>query len=153
MPSPWRRRPPLADLNALAHGTLSAALGIELLAIADDALIGRMPVDARTRQPYGLLHGGASVALAETLGSIAAVLTLDDPERSLVVGVEINANHLRAVRSGWVHGAARPLKLGRRFQVWQIDINADDQRLVCASRFTAAIVPRDGLGIASATQP
>ncbi len=99
-----------------------------------------MPVDARTHQPYGLLHGGASAALAETLGSTGGMLVLD-PAQSVVVGLEINANHLRAVKSGVVTGTARPLHLGRSTQVWEIRIEDEQQRLVCISRLTLAVVP------------
>ncbi len=137
----FRRRVSVEQLNASAAGTLSAALGIEVLEIGEDFVRGRMPVDARTRQPYGLLHGGASVALAETLGSIAGNLSLE-PDAGVVVGLEINANHLRAVREGWVEGIARPLHLGRSTQVWEIRLSDKDGRLSCVSRLTLAVVPR-----------
>jgi len=99
-----------------------------------------MPVDARTLQPYGLLHGGASVLLAETLGSTAGMLCVEDGE--LCVGIEINANHLGAVRAGTVTGTARPLQVGRRVQVWEIRIEDDAGRLACISRLTLAVIPR-----------
>jgi len=104
-------------------------------------LRGTLPVDARTKQPFGLLHGGASVLLAETLGSLAANLCLD-PAESLAVGLDINANHLRAVTSGTVTGTARPLHLGRTTQVWEIRIEDERGKLVCISRLTLAVVPR-----------
>ena len=113
-------------------------LGIVFTEIGPDYLRGTMPVDARTRQPYGLLHGGASVLLAETLGSSAASLCA--PEGRLCVGVEINANHLRAVREGIVTGTARPLHIGGRIQVWEIRIEDDQDRLVCICRLTLAVV-------------
>lgn len=144
----WPRDYSLARLNELGCGNLTEHLGIEFTAIDADSLTARMPVDQRTRQPAGLLHGGASVALAETLGSFAGSLVLTDPART-VVGLEINANHLRGVRSGWVTGTARPLHLGRATQVWEIRIVDDEQRLVCVSRLTVAVVPRpvrDGRG-------
>lgn len=139
---PWKRRPSLDRLNALTPGTLGEALGIRLTALDDDALRGTMPVDARTRQPFGLLHGGASVALAETLGSLAAWLCLDDPDREMAVGLEINANHVRALREGVVTGSARPEHLGRSTQVWSIRIEDEAGRLVCVSRLTMAVVAR-----------
>ena len=126
-----------------ARPTLADALGIEITAVADDYLEGRMPVDGRTHQPMGLLHGGASVALAETLGSIAAALRLPDPTTQTCVGLEINANHLKGVRDGWVRGRATPLHLGRRTQVWEIRITHEESgALVCVSRLTMAVIDR-----------
>ena len=126
-----------------ARPTLADALGIEITAVADDYLEGRMPVDGRTHQPMGLLHGGASVALAETLGSIAATLHLSDPTTQTCVGLEINANHLKGVRDGWVRGRATPLHIGRRTQVWEIRITHEESgALVCVSRLTMAVIDR-----------
>ena len=116
------------------------ALGIRITGIGEDWLRGTMPVDARTHQPYGLLHGGASVALAETLGSTAAMLTLD-PALCRAVGLEINANHVRGVREGIVTGTAKALHLGRSTQVWEIRIEDEREKLVCVSRITMAVVP------------
>jgi len=141
-PSIWTRKLPLSELNAFHEGTLVAHLGIEFTERGADYLVGRMPVDERTRQPYGLLHGGASVALAETLGSFAAAMTVDT-ERVQVVGQEINANHLRAVREGYVTGTARPIHLGSRSQVWSIDIRDGAGRLACVSRLTLALLDRE----------
>ncbi len=135
--SPFCRRPDLATLNASAAGTLAAALGIEISELGDDYLRGRMPVDQRTRQPFGLLHGGASVALAETLGSTAANLCLASGR---AVGLEINANHLRAATDGFVTGTARPLHIGRTTQVWEIRIEDEAGRATCVSRLTLAVV-------------
>lgn len=137
----WPRPYTLAELNQIVGDNLIGRLGIELCAIGDDFLAARMPVDARTCQPFGILHGGASVALAETVGSYAAYLTLDDPAR-MVVGLEINANHLRPVSCGWVTGTARPLHVGRATQVWEIRITDDGGQLVCVSRHTVAVVDR-----------
>lgn len=137
MPSPFRHRPDLARLNAGGAGTLVEALGIVITELGEDHLTGTMPVDGRTRQPFGLLHGGASVALAETLGSMAANLCL---ERGRAVGLEINANHLRAVTSGLVTGTARPIHLGRTTQVWDIRIADEAGRPTCISRLTMAVV-------------
>ena len=128
----------LAALNALSAGTAMEPLGIEFTGLGPDFLCATMPVDPRTRQPYGLLHGGASVLLAETLGSTAAMLCAAEGARC--VGIEINANHLRAVREGVVTGTARPLHVGRQTQVWDIRIEDDAQRLVCVSRLTVAVL-------------
>jgi 1,4-dihydroxy-2-naphthoyl-CoA hydrolase len=122
------------------------ALGIRITAVGDDWLQGTMPVDRRTHQPYGLLHGGASVALAETLGSTAAMLTLD-PEKELAVGLDINANHIRGVRSGTVTGTAKALHIGRTTQVWEIRIENEEGALVCISRITMAVIPARGMGV------
>ena len=140
-PSPLFRRPTtLAELNALSGGTAIEQLGIVFTGIGPDFVRGTMPVDARTHQPYGLLHGGASVLLAETLGSTAGNLCLDAD--ALCVGIEINANHLAAVREGTVIGTARALHVGRSTQVWEIRIEDEGGRLVCISRLTLAVVPR-----------
>ncbi|MGQ0800375.1 MAG: hotdog fold thioesterase [Pseudomarimonas sp.] len=125
----------------MSAGSALTALGIEFTELGEDYLRARMPVDARTKQPFGLLHGGASVVLAESLGSMAGNLCLD-PERAHAVGLEINANHLRAVTSGWVTGTARPIHIGRSTQVWDIRIEADDGRLCCISRLTLAVTAK-----------
>ena len=130
----------LADLNAMSKNTAMEPLGIEFTELGPDYLRGTMPVDARTHQPYGLLHGGASVLLAETLGSSAGGLCA--PEGKGVVGIEINANHLRGVRDGRVTGTARPLHVGGSTQVWEIRIEDEAGRLVCISRLTLAVVTR-----------
>jgi 1,4-dihydroxy-2-naphthoyl-CoA hydrolase len=122
--------------------TLLATLGIEMIEAGDDWLKGRMPVDGRTHQPFGLLHGGASVALAETLASWAGSCAVDADK--VCVGQEINANHIRPVREGWVYGVAKPESLGRTSQVWSIRITTDDGKLVCISRMTLAVVPATG---------
>lgn len=135
----WFQDYSLKDVSRIGKSTLSEHLGIEMLSIDQDSIVGRMPVDHRTRQPAGLLHGGASVALAETLGSVAAYCTLD-LSRQTAVGIEINANHLRSVKSGWVIGTVRPVKLGRSIQVWEIKIHNEQEELVCVSRLTASIL-------------
>ena len=127
-------------LNARAQGSLVEHVGIVVTAAGDDWLRGTMPVDARTRQPYGLLHGGASVVLAETLGSVAGGLCVD-PATQAVVGLEINANHLRAAREGVVTGTARAIHVGRSTQVWEIRIENEAGKLVCISRLTLAVIP------------
>ncbi|HUX39097.1 MAG TPA: hotdog fold thioesterase [Rectinemataceae bacterium] len=131
----------LGALNAMSKGTLGESLGIEITEIGDDYLKARMPVDERTRQPFGLLHGGASVALAETLGSFAGTL-LVDREKEACVGLEINANHIRSAREGFVTGTVRPLHIGGSTQVWDIRIEDERGKLVCASRITLAVIKR-----------
>jgi 1,4-dihydroxy-2-naphthoyl-CoA hydrolase len=126
-------------LHDPAKRTLVSHLGIEVTHLDRDGMKASMPVDERTIQPYGLLHGGASVALAETLASCAAALHID-PDTQNVVGLEINANHLRSVTGGKVHGEAKPLHLGRSTQVWSIEIKDDGGKLVCVSRCTMAVV-------------
>ena len=133
-------QPTLEALNARDKGSMGDFLGIELVARGEDTLTARMPVNARTIQPHGRLHGGASVALAETVGSISANLTLDSAV-SAGVGLEINANHLRPVKEGYVYGTAKAEALGRTTQVWTIRITDEADRLVCLSRFTVAVIP------------
>ncbi|MFL6550552.1 MAG: hotdog fold thioesterase [Povalibacter sp.] len=130
------------QLSDLKYGSsLPSHVGIEFTEVGADFLRARMPVDDRTRQPYGLLHGGASVVLAETIGSFAAGLVID-PSRFTCVGQEINANHIRAVREGYVIGTARPIHLGRRSHVWEIRITDERDKLVCISRLTVAVLDR-----------
>jgi 1,4-dihydroxy-2-naphthoyl-CoA hydrolase len=135
----WRNATNLEQLQGGTKNTLIEVLGIRFTEIGADYLRASMPVDARTHQPTGVLHGGASVALAETLGSTAANLCVD-PQRELCLGQEINANHLRPVASGLVTATARPLHRGSRSQVWQIEIRDERERLVCVSRLTMAVV-------------
>jgi len=131
----------LEKLNNLCKNTLAEALGIEITEAGKEMLCGKMPVDHRTHQPMGILHGGASVALAETLGSIGAALQVDTSKQNCV-GLEINANHLKAVRNGYVHGRATALHIGRKTQVWEIKINNDAGELVCISRLTIAVLDK-----------
>lgn len=137
----WRRRPTVEALNAMTSDTLMEAIEIRFTEVGDDYLVATMPVDARTHQPFGLLHGGATAALAETLGSAAANCCLDT-DAEYAVGLEINANHLRAVRHGKVTGTARPVHLGRRTQVWDTRVEDEAGKLVCVSRLTLAVMPR-----------
>jgi len=127
----------LAEVNSWGAGTMGENLGIEITEIGADFLRGRMPVDHRTKQPYGLLHGGASIALAETLGSIAAQLAAGPNFQAL--GIEINGNHVKSARSGFVTGTARPLHIGGKTQVWDIRIENESAELVCVSRLTVAL--------------
>ena len=140
----WRSLRTVEELNGNREGTLIANLGILFTEIGADFVRGTMPVDTRTVQPYGLLHGGASVALAETLGSMGAAMCVDAAEYQ-VVGQEINANHVRAARSGLVTGTARAVHLGGRTHVWTIDIVNEAQKLVCISRITMAVIKRGAL--------
>ncbi|MDP9767869.1 1,4-dihydroxy-2-naphthoyl-CoA hydrolase [Kosakonia sp. 1610] len=134
----WKRAVTLEALNAMGDGNMVGLLDIHFERISDDTLEASMPVDARTHQPFGLLHGGASVVLAETLGSVAGYLCTEGEQK--VVGVEVNANHLRPVRSGRVRGVCSALHTGSRHQVWQIDIFDEQARLCCSSRLTTAVV-------------
>lgn len=136
----WKRTGlDIAEINRREEKSLAQHLGITVIEIGADFVTSSMPVDERTLQPYGRLHGGASVALAETVGSLAANLTLD-PEREIAVGLEINANHVRPVKGGTVFGTARPEALGRTTQIWSIRIVDDQDRLVCISRLTMAVI-------------
>lgn len=131
------------DLNALdfVHtDSIGKHLGIEFTEAGDGYLIARMPVDKRTHQPFGILHGGASVVLAETLGSVASWMLLDDPNTQRAVGLEINANHIRSVREGWVYGRCTPIHVGRTTHVWDIRIVDEQGKLVCVSRLTIAVI-------------
>lgn len=137
----WFAEPTLDGITDMGSDTLVDHLGIEYTEIGDDFIVAKMPVDQRTRQPFGLLHGGASVALAETLGSIAANLCVD-PATKICVGLEINANHVRSVREGYVWGTVKPLHIGGRTQIWQTEIRDTQERLVCVSRLTVAVLDR-----------
>jgi 1,4-dihydroxy-2-naphthoyl-CoA hydrolase len=134
----WNTQTTLEQLHSVRQNTMAEHLDIRVTAIGDDFIQATMPVDRRTHQPYGLLHGGASVALAETIGSIGAHLAA--PAGSQVVGLEINANHLRGVREGRVTGTAKPLHIGRTTQVWDIRIVDADGQPVCVARLTMAVL-------------
>jgi len=136
----WKQTTDLERINAWNRGCMVEHLGMQVTEVGADFLRGTMPVDARTRQPFGLLHGGASVALAESLGSLAGNLCIGAQE--MAVGLDINANHVRALSEGSVIGTARPLHLGRTTQVWEIRIEDERARLVCIARLTLAVVPR-----------
>ena len=134
----WLQQPELTALNALSKNTIVELLDIRFEAFDDDSLTASMVVDPRTHQPYGLLHGGVSVVLAETLGSCGAGFSV--PEGYNAVGLDINANHLKGVKTGWVTGIARPVHRGRTTHVWQIDMHNDAGELTCVSRITMAIL-------------
>jgi 1,4-dihydroxy-2-naphthoyl-CoA hydrolase len=133
----WKTQTTLDQLKEMSKNTLIEHLGIEYLEIGDDYLKAKMPVDSRTKQPTGLLHGGASVALAETLGSMAAALCVNR-EKKTIVGLEINANHIRPVNDGWVTGVTKPIHVGNTTQIWEINIYNEEDKLVCVSRLTVA---------------
>ena len=134
----WKKNTGLERLNETSRNTLTAHLGILYTEIGDDFITGTMPVDSRTVQPYGLLHGGASLVLAETLGSVAGNLSVE--EHKICVGLEVNANHVRAVKSGIVTGTAKALHLGATTQIWSIEIKNARDKLVCISRLTLAVI-------------
>lgn len=134
----WRREVNLEALNKMGAGNMVKHVGIVFTRIGDNDLEATMPVDNRTRQPFGLLHGGASVVLAETLGSVAGYLCTEGEQK--IVGLEVNANHLRSAREGIVRGVCTAVHVGRRHQVWQIEISDEQGRLCCTSRLTTAVV-------------
>jgi 1,4-dihydroxy-2-naphthoyl-CoA hydrolase len=142
----WRSLLTLEELNAARAGTILEHIGVAFTEIGDGFVRGIMPVDGRTRQPFGLLHGGASVVLAETLGSTGANMCID-AEHYQCVGQEINANHVRPARSGNVTGTARPVHLGGRSHVWSIEITNEAGKMVCISRLTMAVIRRGALGL------
>lgn len=135
----WKNETTVEVMNSFSNNTMVSHLGIEFLEIGDDFLKARMPVDNRTHQPLGLLHGGASVVLAETLGSSAGSMCVTYPDE-YVVGLEINANHIKSARSGWVTGITKPVHLGKKTQVWEIKIYNESEELVCISRITLAVI-------------
>jgi len=130
----------LDALQSFSNNTISQHLGIEFTEIGIDYIAAKMPVDHRTHQPFGILHGGASVVLAETLGSIASFLCLKDSKKQHAVGLEINANHIRSVKEGFVYGKVTPIHIGRLTHIWEIKITNEEDKLVCISRLTVAIV-------------
>lgn len=138
----WKQDLTLDEIRRIHVDTAPEHMGMEFLEVGDDFVRGRLPVDRRTKQPFGRLHGGASVLLAETLGSLASAYTVDKGHST--VGLDINANHVRGATQGWVTGVARPVHLGRSTQVWQIDISDDEGRLVCVSRLTMAVLSPRG---------
>ena len=129
-------------INDGSKGTMVSTLGIEITDLGDEYISGKMPVDERTKQPFGLLHGGASAAFAETLGSIGAGSQVDLEQYS-VVGIELNSSHLKAVKSGWVYGKAIPIRVGRTIQVWDINITNEKDEAVCKSRLTLAVIKKN----------
>lgn len=137
----WKQDITLEKLNAMGATNLGGHLGMEFVEIGPDYLTARMPVDHRTKQPFGLLHGGASAALAETIGSVASFLCID-PNTEMAVGVEINCNHLRSATNDFVYGKVTPVRIGRILHVWNIEIRDKREKLVCVSRLTIAVINR-----------
>ena len=131
----------IQQVNDSIQNTMTSTIGIEITDIGNNFICGKMPVDEKTIQPFGLLHGGASAALAESLGSIAGGIQVY-PNDETVVGIEINANHLKSVRDGWVYGKATPICIGKKIQVWNIEISNDSGDLICVSRLTLAVIPK-----------
>jgi len=143
----WKQsRIGLEELNAQSKNTMAAVLDISFTAVGDDYLQATMPVNSQTHQPYGLLHGGASAALAETLGSVASWLCID-PEKQICVGIEINCNHVRGKKDGIVTGTAKPLHIGATTHVWDIKITDEREKLVCVSRLTVAVLKKEGRAV------
>ena len=138
----WKHDFQLEALNATGQNTMVEHIGIEFTEYGDDYLTARMPVDERTVQPFRILHGGASAALAETVGSVASTLCLDDHGTATAVGIELNISHLRSATQGFVYATVRPIRLGRRLHVWNIDIRDEAERLISVSRLTMAVVER-----------
>ena len=136
----WKQDFTIEQLNRMNQNTMGSAIGLEFTDFGEDYLEASIPVDHRTTQPMGLLHGGASVALAETLGSTAGILVADNPDEQAVVGIEINANHLRAVKEGMVTGRAEPIRIGRTLQIWRITIRDYKDRQICESRLTTMVI-------------
>ena len=131
----------LEKMSNLNQNTMATAIGLELTDIGNDYVCGKIPVDRRTIQPFGFLHGGASVTLAETLGSLAGQMQVDS-EREIVLGIEINANHIKSVKGGWVYGKASPIKIEKKIQVWEIQITDAEKNMVCISRLTLAVLKK-----------
>ena len=136
----WKYKLDLDILNSFSSGTMVEHLDIEFVDFGDDYITARMPVDKRTIQPFGLLHGGASAALAETVGSVASSMCIEDITTSAPVGIEINASHLSSARDGYVYGTARPVRIGSTIHVWNIEIKNDQDKMICVSRLTVALV-------------
>ncbi len=139
----WATRPTSELLNSISENSMAGHLGIEFLQVGSDFIRARMPVDSRTQQPLGVLHGGASATLAESMGSIAGAFCVDF-EKKYVAGLEINCNHVRSVREGFVYGTARPIHLGNSTQIWDIRILDKDDKLICISRLTLAVLEQKG---------
>jgi len=136
----WKNNPTVEGLNIVNNNTICSHIGIEFIEVGEDYLIAKMPVDHRTKQPMGLLHGGASVVLAETLGSVASVIIHEDVTKQSIVGIEINANHLKSAKTGFVYGKVVPIKIGRKLHIWSIEITNESGEKVCISRLTVMVI-------------
>lgn len=137
----WKSPISIESVTDIREKTMTDHLGIEFLEIGDDFLVGRMPVDERTKQPFGIMHGGASCVLAETLGSIASCHCVDI-QKQVCVGLSLNINHIRMAKEGWVYGTAKPIHLGKKTHVWNIDIKDESDKLVSSTRLTLAVLDR-----------
>ncbi len=137
----WKIEPTLEGLNEMCQNTICAQLGIEFSEIHADSLVATMPVDHRTHQPMGILHGGASVVLAETLGSVASFLCLDDGVKNGAVGLNVTADHLRPISKGLVKGTVRPIKIGKKIHLWSIEITNEKDQLICVAKLSVMIIP------------
>ena len=135
----WKHKPDKDIINKINTDTMVSHLGIEIVEIGDDFIKSEMPINNRTRQPYGMLHGGASVVLSESVGSMATALTLDDFSKWLILGIEVSASHLKTAKSGKVYGITRPVKLGKTLQIWQTEIFNEADEMVCHSKLTTMI--------------
>ncbi len=139
----WKQKEVTVEgLNSFATNNMPSYLEIKFIEVGDDYLLARMPVNDKTKQPMGLLHGGASAALAETVGSVASILCIEDLMTHTAVGVEINANHLNSVKEGFVYAKVSPIKVGRNIHVWEINIRNEENKLICRSRLTTAIIQK-----------
>jgi len=139
----WKNNPSVEVINQMMQDTMVQHLDIKITEIGEDCIKASMPVQSKSKQPMGLLHGGASAALSESMGSIAAVLIVEDITKQQIVGIELNANHLKAVRNGMVHSITKPIRVGRRIQVWNTDIFDESQNLICTSRLTTMTIAID----------
>ena len=137
----WKHNPTPEMINGMNKNTLVSHLGIEITEVGKDFIRSKMPVDHRTRQPYGMLHGGASVVLSESVGSLATALTLQDFTKWSVLGIEVSASHLKSATQGFVFGTTKPVKLGKTLQIWQTEITDEEGKMICHSKLTTMILP------------
>ena len=140
----WKQPVDIKTINSFTANSVIEQLGIEFTEFGDDYISAKMPVDHRTKQPFGILHGGSSVVLAETLGSMASTLVIEDTNTHVPVGVEVNANHLISADKGFVYAKATPVRVGKSIHVWNIDIKNEEGKLICVSRLTVAVIKRKG---------
>jgi 1,4-dihydroxy-2-naphthoyl-CoA hydrolase len=136
----WKNDINLELINSYSAQTMVQNLGIEFITHGKDFITAKMPVDHRTVQAYGILHGGASAALAETIGSVASMLCIKDITKQVPVGVELNVSHLSSIKSGWVYGTAKPLRIGNKIHVWNIEVKDEKEKLICVSRLTVTLI-------------
>ena len=137
----WKNKITINQINEMCKNTIHDSLGIEITEIGDDFLAGKMPVDSRTVQPMRILHGGSNLVLAESLGSIASLMMINHTDE-ISVGLEINANHIRSIKTGFVYGIAKPINIGRQIQVWEIKLSNEEGKLTCVSRLTVSVLKK-----------